>query len=770
MKKTLLLLSAIALVGIASCNKAEQNPNYTAATDEVLTQFVLSVSAGETPQTKMTAENVQKDNFNFLGMQDAKLFTFQTSDVTPVYVTNESVAKKDFDLGKLYASGTVDHAANQTNRIIQLTIPLGVNSVLLYGKAVNDVPAAVANTIYSNDPVRQNMAKRGSTTISVSDMANTHFDANRRMSTDQLISDYDATGRLMIYVINTIISSSVNASTEAVDGYSNLPALSWRDLGHKYILDNWSDLNIPASAFTRATIEAGFDADAAGFVVGGVERSLLPLEEVLGRTYYLFTTITTGDAHAGEYRAGSSKAVKSMMESMSSMIIKAVSATPTSAEEANAKRLADMIRSNMTKFFESDWTYKTVSTIQSVINDSTLWNDATNGFVGAQNLNEYPYGDFGIPEGAAQLAFSHDTDKFSYMRPNKALVNPNADNYDPRKYVFPAELMYYVNSGLRLTDEEVSASDFPNGVTPWVSGVQDPDATTPVNLWDAKNWVADAAVTSSTHGVAVRDNINYGVALLKTSVEWASSASAGLDDNRAAFGSTTQTFDIDDMNLELHGILVGGINPRFDWQYLATPRTGGAEGQYGTFDGVIYDDQIVDAGIPTDTGKETYTLVYDNYNRDAAATAQNDVYVTLEFINNGDPFYGRDNVIPTGGTFYLVGKLEANTVQSATNPNGHVEDAIVWDANYQVPPTYGVTKKTSGDIIAAASGTNTAGKSIQIPRVFIQNYMTTAVFKICHNSLKSAYYSVPDLKSAQLSVGLSVDISWKDGYTYDIEF
>ena len=756
MKKALILLSAIALVGIASCQKQENNPNYNAETDEVMTRFVLSVSNGQAPQTKMSAGNVQVSETantdpHFLGMQDAVIFAYASNlesaanvaDPAPVYVTNESTFKKKFDLGKLYAAGTVN--ATQTNRILQLTVPTGVNSVLIYGKATNDVPAATPTVQYKDNALDKNFAQRGSTAINVSStMANTTFDVVKRLGTEDDVKAYDATGRLMIKVINTLIATGVEllAAGSTYETYENLPALTWTNLGHRYMQVN----NLLGSET--------FDAAAAG-----LDRDLLPLEEVIGRTWYIMTYIKDG-----EYRAGSSNAIRSMMQNMHDMITKAAGSTPTSPEEANAKRLAERIRTKMAGVFDStnDWKYRSTTEIQTALNISqTEWDDTTDGYAKAKDLNNYPYEDFGVPEGAAQLAFDHTNETFSYLRPNQPLVNPNANEFDPRKYLYPAELMYYVNSGIRVTADEVTDADFPDGVSNWDTGNQGTS-----NLWTAKDWKVNRSVNSNTHGIAVRDNINYGVAVLKTSVAYTAAAqTGGLLDNR----ENATPIAVSNAKITLSGILVGGVNPRFDWQYLPIHRDGEyVTGQaYGDFDGVIYDDQIVDANIPS--VKPTYTLVYDNYNRDKSKDEQNPVYITLEFVNGGDAFWGRDNVIPKGGKFYLVAKLLPTAKDASDDYSYGHKNSISWDNYYQVPPTFGVTKTTAGTT-TAPSNDKKVGQSMEIPRVFIQNYMTTANFFLGTESLKYAYYSVPDLKSAQVSVGLSVDISWKQGYEYDIQF
>ena len=61
-----------------------------------------------------------------------------------------------------------------------------------------------------------------------------------------------------------------------------------------------------------------------------------------------------------------------------------------------------------------------------------------------------------------------------------------------------------------------------------------------------------------------------------------------------------------------------------------------------------------------------------------------------------------------------------------------------------------------------------AGESKQIPRVFIQDFMTTASFQIGRDALKHAYYSVPDLRASQMSLGLSVDLQWNAGLSFTV--
>ena len=105
--------------------------------------------------------------------------------------------------------------------------------------------------------------------------------------------------------------------------------------------------------------------------------------------------------------------------------------------------------------------------------------------------------------------------------------------------------------------------------------------------------------------------------------------------------------------------------------------------------------------------------------------------IELENNSNSD-FYGVDGIILKGQKFYLVAKLGVNSgTGSITWPN----------ETYRYPK----------------SGTQ---------RVFMQDYTTTAKLNI--KSLKNAYSTIPDLRSVELQLGLSVDLTWQSGLTFDV--
>jgi hypothetical protein len=167
--------------------------------------------------------------------------------------------------------------------------------------------------------------------------------------------------------------------------------------------------------------------------------------------------------------------------------------------------------------------------------------------------------------------------------------------------------------------------------------------------------------------------------------------------------------------------------------------------QDGERQGYIYDNVIAGGGsipAPGNTTAPNYTLVFDNLNyvpsTGAIETTQNTVYVALELENNtGSGFFGKDNLIPDGSRFYLIGTLDPTQKTAPDLPTYHA-----------LPPYKG--------------GLN--GKTV--PRVFIQDHKTTVNFKIGEFSLQYAYLNIPDLRSSSVTLGLSVDLSWSTGIDF----
>lgn len=313
-------------------------------------------------------------------------------------------------------------------------------------------------------------------------------------------------------------------------------------------------------------------------------------------------------------------------------------------------------------------------------------------------------GKFKLPDGVATLSWA--TGGFAYNTPgNVTIGNGNFINY--QKICYPAELSYFVNTTTMVSDKDMSnLSEFPTYEN-W---------TKPTGAnWEGKDFT-NTAVAKTTRTVGLKDPVQYSVAVLKSTVRC---KEATLEDNAKDAGGfkANQSITVNDNSFPVTGILIGGQPASVDWKYEPASSE--------TFENTIYDNVMNGSPMYAKYASEVptvgnYTLVFDN----KKTGAENSVYVTIELTNkSGQAFYGKDGIIQKDTKFYLVGIL---------NPNKE-----------------GLSKP---------AGVN---------RVFVQDYVTTANFKI--KDLKSAYNCIPDLRTSGINVGLAVDLDWKSGITFDVE-
>ena len=689
MKQNLMIamMGAIALtgsMGLSSCSSSDEvadvNPTYNNVTNEVAVDFVLNVATAPNQFTRMSATTVQR-NQNFRGMQDAKLIGLSTGNsswLAPFAGSSTGYAiNKQFDLGTLYGSSAVDNTGNSNStsssrRVLELAMPLTTDAMLVYSRAIP-----------SGDPEAD-----GKVTMNITaNPEDITFDLNSRIGTRS--DEYDQTCALAIKILNRIVDSEVIAldewTNEGVDNVNPLPALSWKGLG---------------------TASKG---------------TLSPLEDILAKAFNTLTTI-----NPNEKRAGSSSAISSIAYYIYNTALSVYNATATGDAELNAQRLAYEIMRRIQNYFEKYNVSETaiaflnLSEIKSHMVEARAITEADFSYqfnlVQHGDLKAFPTS-FGLPLGVALLNYD-STNGFTHKAPAISLLDDS--ELAEENYMYPAELLYFDNSALRVNNNVVAATDYPNGYGTWD---------------DNDNWSGwtTGGVTSSTRSVAVKNDINYGVAMLQTKV--ALDGDSFTDNRNAVTGEANQTLSATDVkNFKLTGIIVGNQSKKLGWNYLATSVYA------DDWNYVVYDNKINGTGsVPTVTGEENYTLLFDNYIPSGDGKQTSDVYVALEFQNNGRDFYGVGNMIRTGGTFYLVGKL---TLANATN-------SITWPTNYAIPPY------------------TADGASQEVTRIFIQDFMTTATFKIGAESLKKAFVTVPDLRSSQTSLGLSVNLEWQTGLNFE---
>jgi len=701
------LVSAIALVGtfgFTACSSTddttdavENNPTNDTQPNEVNTQFVLNVA---TKTTRSGAVDVQENN-NFRGMEKVKMFAFNTG--TKKAVQKNDVFAASYDLDRLIASGAVTSSAS--NRVVNINIPVGTDVFLFYGKAIKG-----ENTDDSEGKIDYDVS------ITNTSQLQTKFTLQPRVSNSKLPILTD-TENFVADILNAVFAVS-----------------------HSYIKDGETTPSTMTMPGLGAQYEAEKDLDA-------YHKTLTPLEQSLGEAFYRISKIG-----ANELRAGSADAILSVMADVKSTLKTVRDATPTGTQETAAHELAVKVNTESTKFF--NWnsstnvvTFNSVNTLKALEELSGTW--GSNTTITDEILSDFPQC-FDLPAGCSLLTYDSLNKKFKYKNSidaNASLLEQALHNRD--KIMFPAELTYYCNGPIRTSDTDKMANGYPNGTANWTTDAQ----------WTGDWTTGAAAVTSSTRAAALIPNVNYGVAMLQSAVKLADEAV--FKDNRMAnTGEPDAEIAKANLNLTFTGLIIGGQCPQVGWDFLRRQVS-------DEFENMIYDNRIngqpkgVGVAVPNDGGSSApnYTLLFDNYKCGAtiadAGTLddQDDVFVALEFINNGDDFWGQGNLVRKGNTFYLTAKLPKPTAAQAA--------AFQWpgtasaDVNryYEVPPIY-----STGD---------DKGKSMKIARVFVQDYKTTATFTIGKDALKKAVVTVPDLRSTQMSFGLSVDLTWRPGLTYD---
>ena len=329
----------------------------------------------------------------------------------------------------------------------------------------------------------------------------------------------------------------------------------------------------------------------------------------------------------------------------------------------------------------------------------------------------------GFPDGSMVLSWTDTKPAVpSYIDVTTA-AGENSNNMKISSLAFPVPVAYYCNTPLRASTDAAYIT--------W------PCRTDNWDKWDVTGF-SDDVVKSTTRKIALRNNINYGVACLKTKV---SCNQEILLDHKNNSIQTVKTQDYAAKGFPITGIIIGAQPETVGWNYITTGSSN---------EGTIYDKDMVNgmlaASEPVENPTYNYTLVFDNFH---SGNDQDNVKVAIELVNNtGVDFVGIDNnIVAAGQKFYLVGELDLTSNQSLTWPTydtdeNHTDGNLYKSYKDRYPVEYNKL------------------------RVFIQDYTTTANFTI--NSLKNAYVTIPDLRASKLQLGLSVDLSWRAGVTYDV--
>lgn len=314
----------------------------------------------------------------------------------------------------------------------------------------------------------------------------------------------------------------------------------------------------------------------------------------------------------------------------------------------------------------------------------------------------------GLPQGSMVLVYTAGNSNPWNYNNSTSIIGSSTDNHvKVNDIVYPACLEYFVNTPLKASDSEY---------TSW---------QTTASQWDNETWSGwGVSVQPSTRTIALQNTILYGVASLKTTIKAESNI---LDDNQAAIvsGSSNQQINIGN-GFDVTGILIGGQPSQVEWNFLPASTE--------SFAKTVFDRDIKNIKASTADGSPFYTLLLDNMvTATGTGNDQKDVNFAIELKNTSNTdFYGVDGIVAAGQKFYLVGKMTVGDSQTITFPQ---------DDDYRFP------------------GKNTK-------RIFIQDYTTN--LNVTFKSLKNAYVTIPDLRASNLQLGLSVDLTWRSGLTFDV--
>ena len=224
--------------------------------------------------------------------------------------------------------------------------------------------------------------------------------------------------------------------------------------------------------------------------------------------------------------------------------------------------------------------------------------------------NTYPQS-IGLPDGAAVIRWTGN--KFEVRTTTTTLDNINGIN----RYTYPAELMFFADSPIRTSANEVSKSIYQNTSMLW-------------SAFLGTYYNGPTAVNSDTKAVAVENPIQYGVGRLDITLTGMSPTLRDAKDEVVT--------DADMEHLPLTGVIIGG---QHTVGFNMKP-----QGEQTDVDGrFIYDTNIIDEN-------KTSTLVLQSYNDEK-------VPVILEFENNtGHAFTGKDGTVYPGARFYLIGMID----------------------------------------------------------------------------------------------------------------
>lgn len=347
--------------------------------------------------------------------------------------------------------------------------------------------------------------------------------------------------------------------------------------------------------------------------------------------------------------------------------------------------------------------------------------------------------DIHLPAGAARIVWNEAAGQFEI--PDTQDYSKGLEVVSINDYAYPMNLQYQIFSDILASDsivllkdeettEDPSTPDPSSGDTPSDTGGSSSDGQQYENwsdlLNDAYGETAGKTVEPTTQSVAMVDQVEYAVGrlALRTRI---------TTDN--CYDANGKYVDVS-KGFKLKGYIVGGQR-EVDYEFQPVE---------GSRRYAIYDTNIAD------TCKDVRRGFWTGYNYILGlGTASNEnIYMALELENNGDAFQGADGVIVHGATFYLVATMDPSKGKGYTV--GSLDQIFNKDFATNVNLTIlGGWRDLDGD---------------GIPDPDLDEHGNPKP----PTGLATATYGMPNMEIPHPEIGVSVDLSWKEGiYFNEIE-
>lgn len=303
----------------------------------------------------------------------------------------------------------------------------------------------------------------------------------------------------------------------------------------------------------------------------------------------------------------------------------------------------------------------------------------------------YPYGlpegTFVLKEGEVRLSGDEVTGLDNIIAAAKA------------RYMKPAALTYYANA------YPVDYSNTNAASLQW-----DKTAGT-INAAGSGINAARTQISPATTKIALNKTINYGVGRLDVAPVFI--AAGGVMETANDPDGNMTPVSVNNNSFELTGVLVGNLPTKLDWELNPS----------GEFGATVFDTEVEKSAVSVFANAASATYDKCSYIILPATTGLKalgkNATIALQFKNKGAQFYGKDGIVPAGGTFYIAGQLSQNGTSDV------MEDAIKKD------------------------------------------FYTTAKLRIV--TLKNATNTVPDIVNPTLELSMYVDLEWQEGVIFDQE-